>query len=403
MAKLSLEDLDLKNKKVLMRVDFNVPLDKSGNITDDTRIKASLPSIEYLINHGAKIILISHLGSPKGKIDPYLSLKPIADRLQELLNRPVLFLNESIGEKVHKSIQQMKNGEVILLENLRFHPEEEKQDPSESFAKELATFADIYVNDAFGSCHRKHASIVTLPKFFKGCSVAGFLVQKELKFFDTLLKNPKRPFFAVIGGSKVSSKLGVLKALLKVVDKILIAGGMAYTFLKAEKYRVGQSIVEDDLLLEASSILQESKRLGVEIVLPLDHVVTNDLSGQGLIKTVETKEGIDDGFYGVDIGEKTISYFSKILQEAKTVFWNGPLGIFEIASFSRGTKEIAKVISSLKATTVVGGGDSIAALEQMKLTDKISHVSTGGGASLEFIELGSLPGIDVLTEKTITK
>lgn len=398
-TKLSLKDLKLKDKKVLMRVDFNVPQDTNGNITDDTRIVATLPSIKFVLEHGGKLILMSHLGKPKSKSDSKFSLSPIAKRLGELLNKPVLMCSDCIGAEVLEQSNSLKSGDVMLLENLRYHRAEEHPEEDLIFAKNLSLLGDIFVNDAFGTAHRAHSSTVMVAKYFPERSAAGFLMEKEISYLGNALLNPKRPFYAIIGGSKISTKLGVIKSLLKKADVIFVGGGMAYTFLKAQGFSIGSSICEDDLLEEAKNILEMCKSSKKEIFLPVDHLISNDLKGLKEIKVCDVKSGIPAGFYGVDIGPKTIKLFSEKLKSASTILWNGPLGIFEVEPFSKGTISIAKTISSLDATTIVGGGDSIAALQVAGVKDKISHVSTGGGASLEYIEHRALPGIDVLTEK----
>ncbi len=399
MVKLSLQDFSVTQKKVLMRVDFNVPQDKKGMITDDTRIREALPSIRYILKQDGKLILMSHLGKPKGKFDPAFSLKPIAEHLSKLLNKPVIFADDCVGAKTKQAVDSLKAGEILLLENLRFHKAEEDPMSDPSFAKELSSFGEVFVMDAFANAHRRHSSIVCVPKYFPNKSAAGFLIEKEINFLGKALKNPKRPFFAVIGGAKVSGKLGIIKALLTKVDAVFIGGAMAYTFLKAQGFKIGKSLFEDHLIEEALLILEDAKAKNIKIFLPIDHVITKDLSGKEEVLTVDTEIGIPDGFYGVDIGPKTIQLFSEELKKAATLLWNGPLGIFEVSNFSKGTAAIGKVFGSLKCMTIVGGGDSVAALQKLNLIDKISHVSTGGGASLEYLEFGSLPGIDVLSDK----
>lgn len=399
-TKLGLKDLFVKDKNVLMRVDFNVPQDENGNITDDTRIQATLPSINFILKNGGKLILMSHLGNPKGKIDPKYSLIKVRDRLAELLKQPVLFCKDCIGEEAQENVKALKSGEILLLENLRFHEAEENPEKDLKFAKELGRFGDVFVNDAFGTAHRKHSSVVEVPKFFPACAAAGFLMEKEIKFLGEALSNPKKPFYAIIGGSKVSSKLGIIKSLLKKADTIFIGGAMAYTFLKATGFKIGKSLVEDDLMDEAKRILEEGNSNGVKIILPLDHLISNDLKGNGIIATCTAKDGIPDDYYGVDIGPLTINLFNEELKNGATVLWNGPLGIFEIHQFSKGTFAVAEILARLpNALTIVGGGDSIAAIEESGVIDKISHASTGGGASLEFLEHGTLPGIEALTIK----
>lgn len=399
MGKLSLQDLELEDKKVLMRVDFNVPQDKGGMITDDTRIREVLPSIRYILSKGAKLILMSHLGKPKGQFNSSLSLKPIAEHLSKILHHPVMFSDDCIGDKTKKMADSLHSGEILLLENLRFHKAEEDPKSDPAFAKELSKLGDVFVDDAFGNAHRKHSSNVEVPKYFPDKSAAGFLMEKEIKFLGGALTNPKRPFFAIIGGAKVSSKLGIIKALLNKVDAIFIGGAMAYTFLKARGLKIGSSLVENDLILEAKSVLDEGKKRNIPIYLPVDHLITKDLNGNESSSIVDAADGIPDQFYGVDIGPKTMALYSNELKKAATIVWNGPLGIFEVTAFSKGTSAIANIIASLKCMSIVGGGDSIAALQKLNLADKISHVSTGGGASLEYLEYGTLPGIDVLSDK----
>lgn len=398
MTKLSLKDLELKDKKVLMRVDFNVPFDASGAISDDTRIKATLPSIHYILDKGAKLILMSHLGKPKGK-DSKFSLAPIQKRLSELLKKPVLMADDCVGKAVEQTVNSLKNGDILLLENLRFYEAEEKPEKDLSFAKSLSLLGDIFVNDAFGTAHRAHSSTAVVANYFPGKSAVGFLMEKEIQFLGDALLNPKRPFYAIVGGAKISSKLGIIESLLKKADAIFIGGAMAYTFLKAEGYSIGSSLFESDLIEKAKAILEISRLENMEILLPVDHVITNALDGRGNVSVCSVKNGIPDGFYGVDIGPETVKLFTEKLKNAATVLWNGPLGIFENEEFSKGTTSIAKIIASLNATTIVGGGDSVAALQLTGLINKISHVSTGGGASLEYIEYGRLPGIDVLSDK----
>lgn len=392
--KLSLKDLDLTGKKVLMRVDFNTPLDHNNHITDDTRIKASLPSIQYVLDHGGSVILMSHLGRPKGKASPEFSLQPCAKRLSELLHKDVALAPDCIGKETESLAQNLKPGQVLLLENLRFHPEEEK--PTDTFTKQLARLGDLYVNDAFGTAHRAHASTVQITKYFPGKSAAGFLLEKEINFLGKALLKPKRPFYAIIGGAKISSKIGILNALLDKVDGLLIGGGMAYTFFKAQGIAIGDSIHEDDLMDEARNILAKAKKLGIKLLLPLDNVVADKLDTNAATQIVSN--GIPDGMQGVDIGPKTIEKYISTIQDASTIFWNGPMGVFEIEKFAAGTNSIAHALANLDALTVVGGGESVAALEAAGVTNSISHVSTGGGAALEYIEFGKLPGIEALSD-----
>jgi 3-phosphoglycerate kinase len=375
MAKLSVRDLDLKGKRVLVRVDFNVPV-KDGNVTDDTRIKASLPTIKHILEKGGRAVLVSHLGRPDGKADPKYSLKPVAARLQELLGKPVDF-----GEP--------KDGGITLLENVRFDPGEEKND--DALAKKLAGYGDVYVNDAFGTAHRAHASTVGVTKYFKQ-SAAGFLIDKEIQYLGKVLTNPDKPFVAIMGGSKVSDKILILEQLAKKVDLILVGGGMAYTLLKANNRPVGASKVEADKLDVAKAILAKAR-----LALPVDHVIADKFDAAANTKIVDD---VPEGWMGLDIGPQTIELFKSQLKNAKTVLWNGPVGVFEMGPFSRGTREIAEYLAGLKGcTTIVGGGDTAAAVEKFGVADKLSHVSTGGGASLEFLEGKELPGIAALTQK----
>ncbi len=393
MAKMALRDIDLKDKTVLVRADFNVPQDENLNITDDTRIKATLPTIKYILeNNAKKIVLMSHLGRPDGKVVAKYSLKPVALRLQELLGTPVKFLSDCVGEGIKKEIDAAKE-KIVLLENLRFHVEEETNDAG--FAKALASLADIFVNDAFGTAHRAHASTEGVAHYLK--SVAGFLLEKEIKYLGSAIQNPQRPFMVILGGAKVSDKIGVIENLLPKSDVILIGGGMAYTFLKAEGKNIGNSKLEKDKLDLAKSILDKAKALKKDILLPIDNVVVDKIDPNAKVEIVG--ENIPDGKIAVDIGPKTITLFKERLKSAKAVVWNGPLGIFEMDAFSRGTQEIAKFLSTLGATTIIGGGDTAAAIVKFKLEDKMTHISTGGGASLEFMEGKVLPGIAALTDK----
>lgn len=394
--KLSLTDLPVKEKKVLMRVDFNVPLNSAGEISDDTRITASLPSIRYVLDHGGILILMSHLGRPKGKPSEAFSLKPCAERLSALLQKKVKLAPDCVGKDVEKQVQALKPGDVLLLENLRFHPGEEHPEKDPHFAEALAQLADFYVDDAFGAAHRNHASVTTITKYFPDRSAAGMLLQKEVHFLDQALVNPKRPFYTVLGGSKISTKIGVIQALLKTADKLLIGGGMAYTFFKAQGISIGNSIHEDECLDKAKHILQEA---GERLLLPVDLIVTEDVKSDAQTQVVKALSGIPPGYQGVDIGPETIKLYTEELKKASTVLWNGPVGIFEIPQFAKGTNAIAKAITSHECISIVGGGDSIAALQANGTADRISHLSTGGGASLEYIEEGTLPGIKSLSKK----
>lgn len=395
MRKLSVKDLDLKGKKVLMRVDFNVSLDKeTGEITDDTRIKAALPTINYVLNRGASLILMSHLGRPKGKVVPYLRMDKVARRLEELLGRKVLKLDECVGEKVSAEVKSMKVGDIVLLENTRFYPEERRNDPE--FARELASLGDVFVNDAFGTAHRAHASTVGVANYLP--SAAGLLMSKELEVLGGILTHPHPPFVAILGGAKVSDKIGVLESLLSKCQSILIGGGMAYTFLRAKGISTGKSLVEEDKIEKAEKIMEEADKKSCQIILPLDHIVAPEAKSGVETRVVGQRE-IPSDWMALDIGPETVDSFSHIIDEASTVFWNGPLGMFEVEKFSKGTQSIAKKLADSKADVVVGGGDSIAALKKENLLDKMSHVSTGGGASLEFLEGKELPGVSVLNDK----
>ena len=399
MQKLSLSDIPVKDKKILLRVDFNVPLNEQGKITDDSRIKASLPSIKYVMDHGGALILMSHLGRPKDKKINSLSLKPCAERLEQLLNRKVTLAPDAVGSEVQKIVSAIKPGEIILLENLRFHRGEEHPDEDPFFAKQLASYGDYYVNDAFGTAHRAHASTATIASFFPGKAAAGFLLEKEIDFLGRVLLNPKRPFCALIGGAKISTKCGVIEALMKKADVVMIGGGMAYTFLKAQGINIGKSICEDEFIPKARELLAISGKKCARLLLPKDLVVAESIREGGSFHVVEAAKGIPDALQGVDIGPETVNAFARELKKATTFFWNGPVGVFEVPSFAKGTNAIAHLIPQLTATTIVGGGDSIAAIEAAGVRDKVSHLSTGGGASLEYIELGTLPGIEVLTNK----
>ncbi len=392
MSKVTVKDISFEDRKVIMRADFNVPLNDRGEITDDSRIRAALETINYILNNSvSKLILMSHLGRPKGKVVDSLRMAPVAVRLSELLGQKVENLNDCVGDKV-KTFIDSSPAKVFLLENLRFHPEEKAGD--EDFARKLASLADIYVNDAFGTAHRAHASTSVIAKFLPSC--IGFLIEKEVKYLSEAVYNPEKPFAAILGGAKVSDKIGVVDNLLGKVDKIIIGGAMAYTFLKAESVEVGASRVEEDKAGLAKQILDNAKTKGVEIILPVDHLAVSDLDKP------ESKINVDiipQGFKGVDVGIKTISLFKGKLKSAKTVLWNGPLGIFEDSEYARGTKEIALFLSELDANVIVGGGDSAAAAKQFGVKDKLTHVSTGGGASLKFLEGKELPGIAVIPDK----
>lgn len=396
MNKLTIDDLSLKDKKVLMRVDFNVPL-KEGEVTDDTRIVESLPSIKKVLKDSGKLVLMSHLGRPKGKT-PELSLAPVAKRLEKLLKKPVKFINDCIGPEVEKAVSELKSGECLLLENLRFYAEEEKNDPD--FARKLANLGEIYINDAFGTAHRAHASTEGLTKYFKQCA-AGYLMQKELKYLGMALSNPASPFVAILGGAKISGKIDVISNLMEKIDALLIGGGMVFTFYKSLGWEIGNSLVEEDKIDLAKEILYKAKKEGLDLVLPEDIVIAKEADEKAETKIVD-KDKIESGWKGLDIGPKTVKLFATKLENAKTVVWNGPMGVFEIDKFAKGTMEIAKVLAKITqkgATTIVGGGDSASAVAKAGIEKKISHISTGGGASLEFLEGKSLPGVEALTDK----
>ena len=394
MNKKTIRDIDLKNKKVLVRCDFNVPMDENKNITDNARIVAALPTIKYLLENNCAIILCSHLGRPKGEFKPEFSLKPVAKELSKLLNKEVIMANDVIGEDAKEKAKQLKNGEIMLLENVRFHREETDNDPE--FSKQLASLAEIYVNDAFGSAHRAHSSTAGVAQYLP--AVAGFLIEKELKFLGNALNNPERPFVAILGGAKVSDKIGVIDNLLEKVDTLIIGGGMAYTFFKAQGYEVGKSLCELDKLDLAKELMEKAKNKGVKLMLPIDTKIGKEFDINTESKTVKCTE-IPADWEGFDIGEESIKIFSEELRKAKTVVWNGPLGLFEFPQFAIGTNSIAKVLSEIDATTIIGGGDSSAAVKKAGLQDKMTHISTGGGASLEFLEGKKLPGIECLLDK----
>jgi phosphoglycerate kinase len=391
MAVRTLKDIELPGKKVLVRVDFNVPI-KDGKVTDDTRIQGALPTIRHILAaHGTRLILMSHLGRPKGKRNPDMSLAPVAARLSELLGKPVKMADDCIGAAVEQMVGSMKDGEIVLLENLRFHPEEEANDPA--FARQLAKLADVYVSDAFGTVHRAHASTEGVTKFLP--SVAGYLIEKEMKFFGPLLSNPARPFVAIIGGAKVSSKIEVLNHLITKCNSLVVGGGMAYTFLKAQGHKIGNSLVEEDFVETARALIEKGKELKVDIILPVDHVVATEFSENAKPTAIDSVE-IPDGMIGMDIGPKTLEAMKAKIAQAASLVWNGPMGVFEFDSFASGTLETARMVADCKGTTVVGGGDSVAAVNKFHLGDKIDHVSTGGGASLEYLEGKTLPGIAAL-------
>ncbi|WP_333784584.1 phosphoglycerate kinase [Thermocrinis sp.] len=394
-GKKTLRDVEVSGKRVLVRVDFNVPIDEFGNIEDDTRIRSSMPTIEYLLDAKAKVILMSHLGRPKGKRDPKFSLSPVAKRLSRYLNREVKLAPACVGEEVKKMVQELKEGEILLLENLRFNPGEENKD--EEFAKELASYAEVYVNDAFGTCHRKHSSVYLVPKFLKP-AVMGFLLEKEITYFEKAMVNPQRPVVAIIGGAKVSSKLGILKNLLRRVDKLFIGGAMAFTFIKAMGYSVGNSLVEQELLETAKDIIDVAKKLGVKFYLPVDFVVGTEISDQTHTKVVPWQE-IPEGWMGLDIGPVSINLLKEVISDAQTIVWNGPMGVFELDRFKDGTYETAKMLAQSPALTIAGGGDTDHAIHKAGVYNAIDFVSTGGGAFLELLEGKTLPCIEVLDDK----
>ncbi len=394
MAKKTVKDVDVTGKRVFVRVDFNVPIDEEGNITDDTRIRAAMPTIEYLTNSNAKVILASHLGRPKGEINLKFSLRPVAEKLSRLSNRKILFSSDCIGPEAAEKVNKMNDGDILLLENLRFHKEEEENDAH--FAKKLASLADIYVNDAFGTAHRAHASTYGIAKFLPG--VAGFLMEKEITTMGNAIENPDRPFVAILGGAKVSDKIGVVENLINKVDCLLIGGGMAYTFIKAQGYEIGKSLLETDKIKLARELMQQANAKKVKLILPVDTVAADRLSDDAEHEVLNIEEMPADKM-GLDIGPKTAELFSKEIKKAKTVVWNGPMGVFEMEPFATGTRKIAQAMSECKGKTIVGGGDSVAAIEQMGFRDSMTHISTGGGASLEFLEGKELPGISALQNK----
>ena len=396
LNKKTIDDINVKGLRTLVRCDFNVPL-KDGVITDDTRIRAVLPTIKKLVADGGKIILCSHLGKPKGQVKEELTLAPVAVRLSELLGQPVTFAKDDnvVGSNAKAAVEAMKDGEIVLLENTRFRPEEEKN--GEEFSKELASLADVYVNDAFGTAHRAHCSTTGVASFVDD-AVVGYLMQKEIDFLGNAVDNPVRPFAAILGGSKVSSKISVINNLLEKVDILVIGGGMAYTFAKALGGKIGTSLVEDDYLDYAKKMVQKAKDKGVTFVLPVDTVAAKEFSNDVPFETVDTMN-IPDDMMGLDIGEKTIELFAKTIMPAKTVIWNGPMGVFEMENYAQGTKSIAALLANMDAVTIIGGGDSAAAVNQMGFAGKMTHISTGGGASLEFLEGKELPGVAAIAEK----
>jgi len=394
MNKKSIQEIDVDSKKVLVRVDFNVPLDENGTITDDRRIREALPTIRYLREHNAKVILMSHLGRPKGKFNMKYSLKPVAERLSEKLGAEVRLAGDVIGDAVQAMTESLKEGDVMLLENVRFYEEEEKND--KGFSKKLASLGDIYVNDAFGTAHRAHATTAGIAEYLP--SAVGFLIKKELEIMGKALTAPERPFVAILGGAKVSDKIGVIENMMDKVDTLLIGGGMAYTFFGAMGYEIGKSIFEADKAELAGELLKKAETKGVKLLLPVDTVVASEFSNDAPKKTVPVAM-IPKDMMGMDIGEDTRKIFSEIVKNARTVIWNGPMGVFEMPNFAKGTFELAKAMAECTGTTIIGGGDSAAAVEQLGFADKMTHISTGGGASLEFIEGKVLPGIEAIENK----
>lgn len=394
MNKKMIQDVDVKGKRVLMRVDFNVPMNDKGEITDDTRIKAALPSIQYLLEHGAKLILMSHLGRPDGKVVESMRMNPVAKRLSELLNKPVAKVDDCVGPEVEAAAAKLQEGEVLLLENVRFHAEEEAND--QEFATKLASLGDIYVNDAFGTAHRAHASTEGVARYLP--AVAGFLMEKELRFLGSAVNNPKRPFVAILGGAKVKDKIKVIESLLNKVDTLIIGGGMAYTFLKAKGLEVGNSLLDAERLDFCRKVMEQAEAKGVKLLLPVDVVVAKNYAADAEHKVVPVDQ-IPADWEGLDIGPKTVALFAEAVKSAATVVWNGPMGVFEWEAFANGTKQVAQALADSGAITIIGGGDSASAVEQFGLADKMTHVSTGGGASLEFLEGKELPGVAALNDK----
>ncbi len=395
MAKMTIEDVNVTGKRVLVRVDFNVPLTEDGKVADDKRIVAALPTIQYLLDHKAKVILCSHLGRPKGKVDPQFSLAPVGERLSELLPDVRIWMaDDVIGESAKTAVADMKDGEIVLLENVRFHAEEEKNDPE--FAKQLASLAELYVSDAFGTVHRAHASTAGVAAYLP--AVAGFLIGKELGIMGKALDDPERPFVAILGGAKVADKIGVITNLLEKCDSLIIGGGMAYTFFKAMGYEIGTSLLDAESIDLAKDLMAKAKARGVNLLLPIDNVVATAYAADAEHKIVDSDK-IPEGWMGLDIGPKSIEIFSKVIVEAKTVIWNGPMGVFEMPAFAEGTRAVAAACAACKGTTIIGGGDSASAVKKLGFAKQMTHISTGGGASLEFLEGKILPGVAVLNDK----
>ncbi|ABW18517.1 phosphoglycerate kinase [Alkaliphilus oremlandii] len=396
LRKKTLKDLEMKGKKVLVRCDFNVPMDKEGKITDDIRIRAAMPTVEYILENGGSVILMSHLGRPNGEPNPKYSLEPVSKRISELIGREVKFSDDDrvVGESTQKLASELKEGEVLLLQNVRYRKEEEKNE--DAFSKELASLADLYVNDAFGTAHRAHSSTAGVASFLP--SAMGYLIEKEVGFMGKALESPERPFVAILGGAKVSDKIGVIENLMEKVDALIIGGGMAYTFIKAQGFEVGKSLLEEDKVSLAADLIKKAKEKNIELLLPVDTVVAKEFAAEAQHWTVNSSS-MPAETMGLDIGDKTIALFSEKIKEAKTVIWNGPMGVFEMPAFAKGTKEVAKALANSGAITIIGGGDSAAAVEQLGFADRMTHISTGGGASLEFLEGKILPGINVLENK----
>jgi len=394
MAKLFIEDLDIAGKRVLVRVDLNVPLDEAQNITDDTRLQASLPTIKYIVENGGMAVLMSHLGRPKGAVVETLRMQPVGEMLAQLMGKPVKTLTECIGPEVEAAVAAMQPGEIVLLENVRFHPEEEKNEAG--FAASLGALGDVYVNDAFGSSHREHASVVGVTEHVAQ-SACGYLIRKEIQFLDEALREPKTPFVVILGGAKVSTKINVIGRLMNKANSFLIGGGMSYTFLKAQGLNVGDSLLEADRLAVAKAALDNAAIRGIEFMLPEDYVIADAFDNEANTKVVGPDE-IEDGWQGMDVGPKAVEAFAKVIAGAGTIFWNGPLGVFEMPNFAKGTFAVAQLLADSDAVTVIGGGDSASAVKKAGLADKMTHISTGGGASMEYVEKGELPGINALTE-----